>query len=294
MTAFYGTLRSPKAIKFYHGIIETVSVKSISPIRALDSNYFWVIHPDNTDPSVYIVDPGDAEPVITYLKEHQLQLSGILITHRHGDHINGIDALLERWPVKVYGPDSSWIPQVTHKLIHGDRLNLPMLALDVIAVPGHTSEHIAYFMPRSSAALQPEECTNQPALFCGDVLFGGGCGRLFDGPAEAMFDSLQTLAALPDDTQVYCAHEYTLSNLEFALEVEPSNTDLIERLAHVRNLHAAKKITLPSNILLEKRTNPFLRCQEIGVKNFVAQHVNCRIESTIDVFTALRLIKNTW
>lgn len=269
-------------------------MQTISPIRALDNNYFWVIRPDSADPKVYIIDPGDAVPVIAYLKEHQLQLSGILITHRHGDHINGIEALLQLWPVNVYGPESSLIPQVTHKLTHGDRLNLPMLNLDVIAVPGHTSEHIAYFMPSPPPLQLEENTTNQPALFCGDVLFGGGCGRLFDGPAEAMFNSLQLLAALPDDTQVYCAHEYTLSNLEFALAVEPLNTDLIERLAYVRNLHAAKEITLPSNILLEKRTNPFLRCQENGVKNFVAQHANCRIESTIDVFASLRLIKNTW
>lgn len=278
---------------------------TISAIPILDSNYCWVIQPDAGRPDIYLVDPGDAAPVIHYLNAQHLYLQGILVTHRHRDHIAGIYALLQLWPCPVYGPDSDHIPQITHKLKGGDRLKLAQLTLEVIAVPGHTKEHIAYFIPPADASdssintpnnSQPSQLlpNSAPLLFCGDTLFAGGCGRLFDGPAAAMFSSLQQLASLPDTTQIYCTHEYTLANLEFALAVEPENPYLIERLKAVRTLRSHNKITLPSTILLEKRTNPFLRCQQTGIKNFIKLQLGQWPESAMAAFSTLRQIKDSW
>jgi len=261
-------------------------VLTITPIPALDSNYFWVIQPSAARQNVYVVDPGDATPVIDYLSAHRLTLSAILVTHRHRDHTQGIGGLLEYSPVPVYGPNSELIPLVTHMLGDGDLLQLDGIAFRIISVPGHTWEHIAYF------------CTavdnRPPLLFCGDALFAGGCGRRFDGTAEIMWDSLQKLAALPDETEIYCAHEYTLANLEFALAVEPGNKLLADRVEKVRQIRGRGGITLPSTILLEKRTNPFLRCQQHGVKIFTENNTRQLLDSPAAVFGALRLIKDTW
>lgn len=259
---------------------------TITPIPALDSNYFWVIQPALDKSHVYVVDPGDAAPVIDFLTRNHLVLTAILVTHRHPDHTGGIAGILEHWAVPVYGPESKLVPSVSHPLADGDSLQLDDLEFQVIGVPGHTWEHIAYFY---SGAYAPH-----PLLFCGDALFGGGCGRRFDGTAEIMWDSLEKLAALPDETRIYCAHEYTLVNLEFAQAVEPDNAELNDRLDHVRQLRAQGQITLPSTILLEKRTNPFLRCQQSGIKIFTEMKTNQQLETTADVFGALRQIKDTW
>jgi hydroxyacylglutathione hydrolase len=261
-------------------------VLTITPIPALDSNYFWVIRPNPNRPAVYVVDPGDATPVIDYLRSNQLELSAILITHRHRDHTQGIAGLLEYSPVPVYGPDSELIPSITHKLGDGDALTLGGVSFRIIGVPGHTWEHIAYFCAATN--------TSPPLLFCGDALFAGGCGRRFDGTAEIMWDSLQKLASLPDDTHIYCAHEYTQANLEFALAAEPDNKLLADRFKQVTQLRAQGQITLPSTILQEKRTNPFLRCQQPGIKIFIESKTRQLPETPAEVFGALRLIKDTW
>lgn len=260
---------------------------TITPIPALDSNYFWVIRPDSDTRTAYVVDPGDATPVINYLVRNQLSLAAILITHRHRDHTQGIAGLLECWPVPVYGPDSELIPLVTHQLGDGDLLQLSGIEFSIIGVPGHTWEHIAYFVPSPDSELSP-------LLFCGDALFAGGCGRRFDGTAEIMWDSLQKFSALPDDTQIYCAHEYTQANLEFAVAVEPDNRALLTRFTQVNLMRARGEITLPSSILIEKRTNPFLRCQQPGVKIFVESRLQQRLATPAEVFGGLRLIKDTW
>jgi hydroxyacylglutathione hydrolase len=262
-------------------------VITITPIPALDSNYFWVIRPSQDTQTVYVVDPGDATPVIDYLTRNQLTLAAILITHRHRDHTQGIAGLLEYWPVPVYGPDSELIPLITHRLGDGDLLQLDGIAFKIIAVPGHTWEHIAYFSPIPAHK-------SSPLLFCGDALFAGGCGRRFDGTAEIMWGSLQKLAALPDNTQIYCAHEYTQANLAFAIAVEPHNPELGDRFEQVKHIRAQGHITLPSNILLEKRTNPFLRCQQPGIKIFAENRTRQTLETPAAVFGALRLIKDTW
>ena len=259
---------------------------TITPIPALDSNYFWVIQPNPTRQNVYVVDPGDATPVINYLSSHQLTLGAILVTHRHRDHTEGIAGLLEYSSVPVYGPDSELIPLVTHTLGDGDLLQLDGVAFRIIGVPGHTWEHIAYFCTATDK--------RPPLLFCGDALFAGGCGRRFDGTAEIMWDSLQKLASLPDETEIYCAHEYTQANLEFALAVEPGNKVLADRVENVRQIRGQGGITLPSTILLEKRTNPFLRCQHHGVKIFTENKTRQLLDNPAAVFGALRLIKDTW
>lgn len=259
---------------------------TITPIPALDSNYFWVIRPSADAQTVYVVDPGDAPPVIDYLTRNQLTLAALLITHRHRDHTQGIAGLLERWPVPVYGPESDLIPQVSHPLVDGDALQLSGIKFKIIGVPGHTWEHIAYFSPSTEKI--------SPLLFCGDALFAGGCGRRFDGTAEVMWDSLQKLAALPDDTQIYCAHEYTQANLAFAVAVEPENKELSARFEQVKHIRAQNGITLPSTLLLEKRTNPFLRCQLPGIKIFIENKSGQMPGNSAEVFGALRLIKDTW
>lgn len=257
-------------------------VLKITPIPAFENNYLWIIQPDPAQAEVIAVDPGDAEPILEYLEENSLRLAAILITHRHRDHIGGVDRLLTRYPVKVYGPRSDAIPQVSVHLENNAQFRLLGLNFNVMAVPGHTWEHIAYYLPE------------QKILFCGDALFAGGCGRRFDGTAKIMWESLQKLAALPDDTLVYCAHEYTLSNLRFAAVVEPGNSELLDRLRQVEQWRQEHRITLPSTILLEKRTNPFLRCQEPGIKIFVKQHSSDSLASPAEVFGALRSIKDSW
>ncbi|WP_062065665.1 hydroxyacylglutathione hydrolase [Cellvibrio sp. OA-2007] len=259
---------------------------TITPIPALDSNYFWVIRPDLSSPSVYVVDPGDAAPVMDFLIRSQLELSAILVTHRHRDHTQGITTLLEHWQVPVYGPDSELIPQITHILNNNDVLQLDGITFRVIAVPGHTWEHIVYFCDSTS--------NHPPLLFCGDALFAGGCGRRFDGTAEIMWDSLQKLAALPDDTQIYCAHEYTQANLAFAVAVEPDNIELCARFERVQHARAQGLITLPSTMLLEKRTNPFLRCQQSGIRIFAEDRLKQLLRTPAEIFGALRLIKDNW
>lgn len=257
-------------------------VLKITSIPAFENNYFWIIQPDPAQDAVFVVDPGAAQPVLDYLHTHRLKLGAILITHRHNDHIGGVNELLAHYPVSVYGPRSDAIPQVTIYLEGNDQFDLSNLNFHVIAVPGHTWEHIAFYLPR------------QKMLFCGDALFAGGCGRRFDGTAEIMWNSLQKLAALPDDTQIYCAHEYTLSNLRFAFAVEPDNTDLQKRLHKVEQLRADQQITLPSTILLEKRTNPFLRCQEHGAKVFIKSQMGEIPATAAEAFGALRAIKDNW
>lgn len=257
---------------------------TITPIPALDSNYFWIIRPDVNDSTVYVVDPGDTAAVIHYLDKHRLELAGILVTHRHRDHTQGIAGLLEYRNVPVYGPQAESIPWVTHSLYGGDQITLKGVEFTVLAVPGHTWEHIAYFAHNEET----------PLLFCGDALFAGGCGRRFDGTADIMWESLMKLASLPDNTLVYCAHEYTEANLEFALAVEPDNKELELRLTEVKYLRLQHAITLPSTISVEKRTNPFLRCQQTGIKSFVENRLAQKCPAAADVFGGLRLIKDYW
>lgn len=255
----------------------------IHPIPAFNDNYFWLIQPEAQKPNAYIVDPGAAEPVFEALVIHELTLAGILITHHHHDHIDGATELSQTLNIPIYGPQSPKIPQVTNYLVDGNDLTLGALHAKIIAVPGHTRDHISYF-------IHPKD--SQPLLFCGDTLFAAGCGRLFDGSIEQLFQSLQKIAQLPDDTLIYCAHEYTLDNIRFALFIEPDNAIL-----HTRQLQATQKRqhnspTIPNPLSLEKQTNPFLRCHLPSIRKRVEQLTQQTAFTTLEVFSHLRRIKD--
>ncbi|MDC0361855.1 hydroxyacylglutathione hydrolase [Halioglobus sp.] len=226
----------------------------IQPVKAFTDNYIWLLStPDSSE--AWVVDPGDAQPVIDTLQSLSLNLAGVLVTHHHFDHVGGLTALCEAFEPVVYGPHNPAIAEITHRVAAGDTVSLLGTRFSVLAVPGHTLDHLAY-------AHQGE----QPVVFCGDTLFAGGCGRLFEGNPAMMLKSLDSLAALLPSTQVYCAHEYTLANLAFACAVEPDNHSLLSRIAQAEATREQGKPTVPSDIALELATNPFLRCREAALQ----------------------------
>lgn len=247
----------------------------VTPVRAFSDNYIWLIHSPRDSRSIVVVDPGDAAPVRSALSTHNLTLSAILLTHHHGDHVGGVAALLRDRAVPVFGPATESVPGHPHPLQEGDVVDLPSLDLrfDVLDVPGHTAGHIAY--------------VGHGAVFCGDTLFSAGCGRLFEGTAEQMSISLAKLASLPDDTAVYCAHEYTVSNLLFGLAVEPGNADSRAYLDECRARRARDEATVPSNIRRERNVNPFLRCHQETVKQAAEARAGRRLNRT-EVFAVIR------
>ena len=220
----------------------------VSFIPAFKDNYIWLL---TQGKRAFVVDPGDAAPVRARLEADGLALEGILVTHHHADHQGGIAELTARWPAKVYAPGNESITGCTHPLSGGECIDVLGQNVRVMAVPGHTRGHLAYYV--------------EGALFCGDTLFGAGCGRLFEGTPEQMSASLASIAALPETTRIYCAHEYTAMNLRFAVAVEPKNAALQARVARVGELRAAGLPSVPSTLAEEKATNPFLRCQEPAV-----------------------------
>ncbi len=260
----------------------------VSPIRAFSDNYIWAI--DNDGSGVSVVDPGDAAPVLDAVHANSLSLSSILVTHHHADHTGGIKALLAEFPdTPVYGPRSNKIDSITHPLNEGDVLNVSGIEFAVISVPGHTLDHIAYFAHGDSG----KESVRPALLFCGDTLFSGGCGRIFEGNPYMMYESLEKLASLPGTTMVYCAHEYTLGNLRFAMHADPFNQEVIERLQQVIEILNAGIPTVPSVLSIELRTNPFLRCHTKGVRKAVTERMEIAADcSDIDVFAALRRWKD--
>ena len=226
-------------------------VIQVRAISAFSDNYIWLISTGGT--SCAVVDPGDAQPVLDALNEHGLKLDYILITHHHPDHIGGMRRLQELSGAEIFGPYDKRIPGQSRMFAEGEKVSLPQLGLEfeVLEVPGHTSTHIAFH--------------GHGSLFCGDTLFSVGCGRLFEGTPEQMQDSLDKQAALPPESRVYCAHEYTLSNCKFALAVEPDNPDLVRRAREVEHARAQGKRTVPSRLGEEIAVNPFLRCRQEAV-----------------------------
>lgn len=252
----------------------------ISALPAFTDNYIWLLQ-DHRTQRCAVVDPGDAAPVQAWLDAHPgWVLSDILITHHHHDHVGGVERLKQASGATVYGPASETIPARDVALKDNDSVSVLGWDFDVYAVPGHTLGHIAYY--------------HHGLLFCGDTLFAAGCGRLFEGTPEQMHHSLSRLAALPEDTLVYCTHEYTLSNLKFAAAVEPTNPDIAVRLEKVTLQRQNGVMTLPSTLALEKLTNPFLRTTETLVTQKVDERAGAQNRAPSEVFAALRAWKDTF
>lgn len=252
---------------------------TIEPIRAFSDNYIWLFYQPGSN-SACVVDPGDAVPVEAALQEKGLSLEAILVTHHHADHIGGIENLLRSRNVPVYGPGS--IAQVTHPLGDGDRLQVENTQFEIIAVPGHTLDHIAYAAP------------DEPLIFCGDTLFAGGCGRLFEGTPEQMWQSLQRIRQLPAATRVYCAHEYTQANLRFARNVEPDNEELANRTLQVAAQRNADQATVPSLLDDELATNPFMRADQDGIRRAAEKHAGQTLGNAAEVFRVIRQWKDNF
>ena len=247
---------------------------AILPIPAFEDNYIWLMH-DGIQAAV--IDPGDAIPVLDTLKQLNLTLTQILITHHHADHIGGVDNLLAMFPkISIYAPNN---PKYTFKhqvVADQSRVNACGLNFNVIAVPGHTLDHIAYY--------------SAPYLFCGDTLFSAGCGRLFEGTPAQMLHSLERLSSLPVNTKVYCTHEYTLKNIDFALTLDATNQNLIAYKRHIQTLRSLNQPSLPTSIDIELNINPFLRCTN---KNL--QHaVSIENDDILATFSAIRMLRNNY
>lgn len=255
---------------------------SILTVPAFDDNYLWLVH-NGSD--AIVIDPGDDTVIVQALEQYHLQLRAILITHHHRDHTGGVAALQERYQVPSYGPAHDGIANLQHELHDQNQVQIAELNVNfrVIEVPGHTHGHIAYY------------AQHEQWLFCGDTLFGGGCGRLFEGTAQEMLSSLDKLAALPDSTQVFCAHEYTLANLKFAREVEADNHNLNSRILIEQEKRQRGMPTIPSTIGLEKLSNPFLRTRINDVRQYLIDSGRAVPDaSDADFFAALRTWKNNF
>lgn len=261
----------------------TIIAKSrleICALPAFSDNYIWLVA-DHSNQACAVVDPGDAGPVQAWLAEHPgWVLSAVLITHHHSDHVGGVETLKSAFDIRVYGPANEPIPARDRPLKDGDLIRVLGRTIKVIGVPGHTSGHLAYHL------------VDEDVLFSGDTLFSAGCGRLFEGTPGQMLTSLERLAALPEPTRVFCAHEYTLPNLRFALAVDPDNHQIAERLAEVCEMRIRGQCTLPTRISDERALNPFLRVREAKIVEAIQRHAGLSIASAEECFAALRKWKD--
>lgn len=257
---------------------------NITGIPAFTDNYIWAMHNES---ECVIVDPGDANPVITFLERNKLKLTTILVTHHHWDHTDGLEELKQRFPeVTIYGPNNPKIQELDHYLHNEDTLKLDAfdLTFNIIETPGHTLDHIAY--------------VHKNFVLCGDTLFSGGCGRMFEGTPKQFLTSLQKLASLPPTTKIYCTHEYTQANLKFAQSIEPQNKALIKYASEVDNLRQQQTSTLPTSVEKEIEINPFLRCHKESVQQGINKALQLPAATSpcneVDVFAQLRRLKDTF
>jgi hydroxyacylglutathione hydrolase len=277
---------------------------NLTPLPAFQDNYLWLLHDGQR---ALVVDPGDAGPVQAHLRAHGLRLEAILVTHHHQDHTGGVDTLREATGARVYGPARERIPEPVTRLSEGDHIEVLGLRFEILDVPGHTAGHIAYYCKDTSGPLRtssgppkgehpawggPAPDDGTPLVFCGDTLFSGGCGRLFEGTAAQMFESLSKLAALPGNTRVCCTHEYTLGNLKFATAVEPGNSQLNHYRQQCEERRSRGEPTLPSTIALEIGVNPFLRTRQPAVAQAARAYDGADEADPVAVFAALRQWKN--
>lgn len=247
------------------------------PVPILSDNYAWVLSKPDSGNAV-VVDPGDAGPVLAFLDQSNLKCAAVLLTHHHHDHVGGAAEIGKIWKCPVYGPIEESIPAVTHPVGEGDTVTAAGMTFNVLSVPGHTRGHVAY--------------VGHGHLLCGDTLFAGGCGRIFEGTPAQMFDSLSRLADLDPETLICCAHEYTVANLRFALYVEPGNAHLVERLASARATRSAGRPTLPSRLKEELISNPFLRCSQPEIVETASRKAGRHLEPGLEVFAEVRRWKD--
>lgn len=252
---------------------------SILPLSAFKDNYIWVL-PDEASGLFDCVDPGEAEPVIQYAQKSTLSLRAILLTHHHHDHIGGINELAQHFPgAKIYGPEDARIQALHFPLKGNQSIRLGSHTFQILDTPGHTSTHISYYE------------SEKRWLFCGDTLFSAGCGRVFDGTMAELHQSLLLYAQLPEKTAIYCAHEYTAANLRFALAVEPDNRAAQEYLQKIQQDHVS--CTLPSNMALEKKINPFLRTKHLKIQTYAQMH-GVNPTDDLAIFSFLRREKDNF
>jgi hydroxyacylglutathione hydrolase len=257
---------------------------TIEPIPAFNDNYIWLLQNGS---QCAVVDPGDATPVLAVLQQRGLTLTTVLITHHHFDHVGGLPALIEHYQPVVYGPENPAIESITCRVVAGAKVDVLGAEFSVFTVPGHTLDHIAFYHAGDATPAGP-------TLFCGDTLFAGGCGRMFEGTAPVMLASLSQLANLPSATRVYCAHEYTQSNLRFAQIVEPDNSALDKRIHTVAGQRERSEPTVPSSIAVERATNPFLRCAEPALIAALKREGKWQGDAPAAVFAALRSWKDSF
>ena len=252
---------------------------SVEPIKAFTDNYIWLV---STNEGSIVIDPGESKSIQKLIDNKTIDLKGILITHHHYDHTNGLSELVKKNELEVYGPINN-IDGINHRLNDKDKISIIGIDFDVISIPGHTLDHIGFYSANA----------NNPILFCGDTLFAGGCGRIFEGTYEQMFHALKKITKLPTNTNIYCGHEYTLSNLKFALEADDTNKELIEEFKKVENKINSNIPSLPTTLDKELKVNPFLRCDNINIQNKIIEKFNVS-NNELEVFTALRKWKDNF
>jgi len=250
---------------------------NLTSISAFQDNYIWVLN--DKDGKCLIVDPGEAAPVLEAIEKNHWQPQAILLTHHHADHVGGVSALTARYPdIIVYGPEETGSKGATQRVNDGDCLSILGTEIRVMATPGHTLGHVSYF--------------TFPYLFCGDTLFSGGCGRLFEGTAQQMYESFQKINALPSETLICCAHEYTESNIRFALSLLPEDDEINSFYRKVKALRAKKQSTLPSTLQTERRVNVFLRTEDPDLQRKAQSEIH--LHQSNDIFAWLRAKKDNF